>query len=108
MDEILVHESVYVAAPTWLELRVKLQGEEAALAVLELLESGLMATVDISASIARRAFDLKVAATQRLPAINSLIAASASANQFILVHRDQHFLSIPAGLLKQEMLPIEG
>ena len=92
VDEILFYESAYVAAPTWLELRVKLKDEEVAIEVMELLESGLITTVDINAQIARRAFDLKSAATQRLPAMDSLIAASAAANRWILVHRDRHFL----------------
>ena len=84
-----------------------MKDEQVAIEVMELLESGLITTVDINAQIAGRAFDLKSAATQRLPAMDSLIAASAAANQWILVHRDRHFLSIPSDLLKQEMLPLE-
>jgi predicted nucleic acid-binding protein len=107
VDRIIMTESVFAAAPTWLELRVRLKEEDAAVEVLELLESGIIATVDVSATIARTAFELKSAATQRLPAMDSLIASCAAANHWILVHRDRHFLSIPGELLMQEMLPLE-
>jgi hypothetical protein len=37
--------------------------------------------------------------------MDTLIAATASSRAATLVHRDPHFTSIPASMLKQEMLP---
>lgn len=52
-----------------------------------------------------KAIELRRAATTRLPTIDSVIAASASRHEAVLVHRDPHFTSVPDHMLKQEMLP---
>jgi len=52
-----------------------------------------------------KAIELRRAAINRLPTIDSLIAATAAAHNAVLVHRDPHFSSIPGHLLKQEILP---
>ena len=54
-----------------------------------------------------RAVNLREAASARLPAIDSMIAATAALQGAVLVHRDAHFLSIPDHLLTQEMLAAE-
>lgn len=55
-----------------------------------------------------QAIHLRRAATDRLPTIDSLIAATAARENAVLVHRDPHFTSIPTKLLKQEVLASHG
>jgi len=54
--------------------------------------------------VTRRAIALREAARTRLPTIDSLIAATAALHDAVLVHRDPHFLEIPAALMRQEHL----
>jgi predicted nucleic acid-binding protein len=61
--------------------------------------------VVVTDQICQRALELRLASAKRLPAVDSLIAATASVHGAILVHRDPHFLDIPKELLSQEMLP---
>jgi predicted nucleic acid-binding protein len=61
--------------------------------------------VSIDLPLCLKAVELRRAATARLPTIDSLIAAAAVENDAVLVHRDPHFESIPAYLLRQELLP---
>lgn len=63
--------------------------------------------VPVDVAIALQGVALRQAATARIPAIDSLIAATAGNHDAILVHRDGHFLSIPETLLKQEKLVTE-
>ncbi len=60
--------------------------------------------VAIDEAIAELAFELYRATPERLPTIDSLIAAAASSHGAVLVHRDAHFKTIPASLLLQEYL----
>lgn len=55
-------------------------------------------------TVARRAVEMKRVARDRLPTVDSLIAATAAVHDAVLVHRDAHFARIPAKWLKQEML----
>ena len=57
--------------------------------------------VAISESTARLAADTARQATARLPLTDCLIAAAARERQACLVHRDSHYLSIPAAVLTQ-------
>jgi predicted nucleic acid-binding protein len=61
--------------------------------------------VSVDLPLCLKAVELRRAATARLPAIDSLIAAAAVEYDAVLVHRDPHFTSIPSHLLKQELLP---
>jgi predicted nucleic acid-binding protein len=63
------------------------------------------AFIPITESIALRAIQLRAASSGRLPAIDSLIAATASLEGATLVHRDPHFTNVPADLLEQLALP---
>ena len=60
--------------------------------------------VAIDEAIAELAFELYRATIERLPTLDSLIAAAASSNGAVLVHRDKLFNAIPASLLLQEYL----
>lgn len=59
----------------------------------------------VSYDVVRRSLELRLAATTRLPQIDALIAGTALVHDAVLIHRDAHFLSIPANLLQQEILP---
>jgi predicted nucleic acid-binding protein len=60
--------------------------------------------IPIDLAVCMRAIELRRSATDRLPTIDSLIAATAAASDAVLVHRDPHFKSVPSQLLKQEAL----
>lgn len=60
--------------------------------------------IDITVGIAERSFELSVLASARVPLVDALIAACAAQEQATLLHRDQHFLSIPHEQLSQEQL----
>jgi predicted nucleic acid-binding protein len=55
-------------------------------------------------AVVRQSLALRSAATARLPQVDTLIVATAALHRAILVHRDPHFLAIPASLLWQELL----
>jgi predicted nucleic acid-binding protein len=61
----------------------------------------------VSEAIALRAIVLREAASARVPAIDSLIAATAAHHGAILVHRDPHFLAVAEGEVKQQFLAVE-
>jgi predicted nucleic acid-binding protein len=60
--------------------------------------------IPIDLEVCQLAIKLRGCATDRLPTIDSLIAATAAAHNAVLVHRDPHFRAIPAEMLKQEFL----
>lgn len=53
---------------------------------------------------AEEAIRLRAATSQRLPAIDALIAATAAAHRLTLVHRDPHMAGIPAAHVRQLQL----
>ncbi len=55
----------------------------------------------IDTAVAVRAFELSSLSQARLPLFDALIAACASLNNAILVHKDSHFSSIPTDLLQR-------
>ena len=59
----------------------------------------------VDEAVAHQAVRLRAATPQRLPTIDSLIAATAAIHQLTLVHRDPHMAAIPAGSLRQMRLP---
>ena len=105
IDSILLQDEGYVAAVTWLELRVKLMGEPDAENSVRMYEDAVAGTIQITREIAAKAFELREGASTRLPSLDALIAGSAATRGYQLVHKDSHFLTIPATLLKQLMLP---
>ena len=60
--------------------------------------------VAVDEEVALRAVALRQAAPARLPAIDTLIAATAAHHGATLVHRDAHFLSLPDEQVKQHHL----
>ena len=55
-------------------------------------------------AVANRAIDIRQAAIGRIPAMDSLIAATAAHHNAVLVHRDPHFQTIPDDQLRQLVL----
>lgn len=86
--------------------RLRAEGaEEAFEADWDRLSNLVSAVLPVSLTVVRRSIALRRAATERLPLIDALIAATAAESGAILVHRDPHFASIPKSLLSQELLP---
>jgi predicted nucleic acid-binding protein len=94
----------WVAAVSWLELRIKLEHVVNGHETVILYES-LAGTVDVTREIAEAAYEIRRATRPRVPMIDSLIAGAARVHGMRLLHRDAHFAAIPAKLLKQKMLP---
>lgn len=65
----------------------------------------LSEVVAVDEAVRSEAIRLRTSAAAHVAAMDVLIAATASLNNAKLVHRDPHFASIPASLLKQEALP---
>jgi predicted nucleic acid-binding protein len=74
-----------------------MEARSAALSYARLAER----VMPIDTASAIRAFELGVASRARIPLVDALIAACASIGNATLVHRDDHFLAIPAELLQQ-------
>ena len=67
---------------------------------------GIMSDIrPVTSPVVLESIQLRRAASARLPTIDALIAATAAVHGAVLVHRDPHFAAIPAGRLKQEVLP---
>ena len=66
------------------------QALETALTYLQLFEAVI--PVDVPVSI--RAFELATTTAERVPLIDTLIAATAQIAEATLVHRDHHFVSL--------------
>jgi predicted nucleic acid-binding protein len=60
--------------------------------------------VSIDEEISMKAFSLAEQTTKRIPLVDSLIAAVACLKKATLLHRDQHFESIPKSLLNTDFL----
>lgn len=63
--------------------------------------SNLLTIFSLDIQIVGRAVEIRRACSDRLPTVDSLIAATASFHNTVLVHRDPHFESIPRKLLRQ-------
>jgi len=66
--------------------------------------SNLLRTYSLDVQIVGRAVEIRHACCERLPTVDSLIAATASFHNMVLIHRDSHFESIPRKLVRQVSL----
>lgn len=73
--------------------------------IVENYRSLLDQIVPVDENVAFRATTLRQGTWPRLPGVDAIIAATASVQGAVLVHRDAHFLSISDDLLNQELLP---
>ncbi len=89
------------------DLRLHQLGIDAATRATELnrYRALLIEVVNVDEVIRSEGVRLRISATARASAMDTLIAATASVRGATLVHRDPHFTAIPASMLKQEMLP---
>ncbi len=87
-------------------IRLKTLGQEERWPVVWATYQPLFAQIIATdVEIAQAAIQLRSATSQRLPTIDSLIAATATVYDLTLVHRDPHLAAIPSALLNQIMLP---
>lgn len=110
-DEVarLIEEGhAWVAAVSWLELRIRLQDLPGGAEVLTIYQEEMAGSVDITSQVAAAAFEVRQETNARLPMVAALIAGAARARGFELVHRDQHLAAIPATCLRQRLLPAIG
>lgn len=111
VQELLENETVVagtsILALFEFELRLSQLGMDASRRATELnrYRALLNEVVDVNEAVRVEAIHLRVEAMARVSSIDVLIAATASLHKATLIHRDPHFASIPAHLLKQEALP---
>ncbi len=90
------------------ELRLHQLGLEAATRAAEVgrYRALLDEVADVDEAVRSEGVRLRINATPRGPAMDALIAGTASLRNATLVHRDPHFAAFPPHLLKQEVLPV--
>lgn len=89
------------------EIRLHQLGIDAPTRTLELdrYRALLSEIVNVDEAVRSESVRLRINATARASAMDTLIAATASLRGAVLVHRDPHFAVVPPSMLKQEMLP---
>jgi predicted nucleic acid-binding protein len=75
--------------------------EQESLHVLDQYLLVLEEVVPVDGMVARGAFEIICKSSERLPLIDSLIAAAARSSDAILIHRDRHMRAIPASMVTQ-------
>jgi predicted nucleic acid-binding protein len=92
--------SVLSAAEFWGRLRS--EGHEASFENEWKLQQTLFDRIlEVDWAVTERAIAIRRATPTRLPMVDTLIAATASLHNAVLVHRDPHFRAIPSSLLHQ-------
>lgn len=81
--------------------RLRSLGDEASFEASWKEISEIVSIEPLTNAAATRAREIRQACADRVPAVDALIAATASIRDVTLVHRDPHFGSIPARYLKQ-------
>ena len=105
-DEDASSIGVSVVSLTELQSRLKALGHDEQFEPLyEFYRPLFDRIMPVDENVALRAIALKREATSRLPGFDALIAATASLQDAVLIHRDAHFQSVPTDRLKQKMLP---
>ena len=100
-------EQVGISALSLVELygRLRAFGQEVEFEqILKDYRDLLAQIVPVDEAVGLQAVALRQSATARLPAIDSMIAATAALEGAVLVHRDPHFLSIADEMLRQKVL----
>jgi len=105
---MLAEQDVWLATPTWLELRVKLTHLPNADDIVEEYRQMAAGTVDVTIPVLKAAFALRIATRGRLPVVDSMIAGAAQVRGFHLVHRNAHMARIPQHLVPQTILPAKA
>ena len=100
---------IAICALTLPELRTALEravsDTEEVERVFRLYTDELSVTVPATRSVAESAIALRKVATERLPLVDSIIAACAREESAVLVHRDPHLTTIPQDAVRQLVLP---
>lgn len=111
VQRILADGHALLATPSLLEFRVRLRAHgvpEIAEADLQRYRRLIDAVLIIDDEVAQRAWDVRKAASARVPAADALIAGCAAHADATLVHRDAHFAAIPERTMAQRQLPREA
>lgn len=72
--------------------------------IIEAYQPLFAEVIPVDEAVARQAVAIRKASAARVPAMDVMIAAAASLNAAILIHRDKHFQSIPTTIVRQFML----
>ena len=98
-----------ISAITVAELRIRLGKELAedseAEAAVDRYLNELTVCLPVDRAVAECAWQLRMAASRRLPLVDAIIAATARSVGATLVHRDPHLRAIPDDLLERIELP---
>lgn len=101
------HISICVITILELFAMLKLRGQAEQFETVLAQYRQLLDTVrTVDETVVQQAVELRRQIEQRLPNADALIAATAILEGAILVHRDNHFRTIPETLLKQMPLPV--
>lgn len=111
VESVLADPDHYVgiSALTLVELHARLRAIDRMEEFTDMVESyrPLFAEIlPMDQHVALRANTLRDVARKRIPAIDSMIAATAAVHDAVLVHRDPHFQSIPETQVRQLVLVI--
>lgn len=102
-------DAIAVSALTLIELKGRLRDLIPDSAEVERLfhayTNTLTRTLPVTPEIALVAIKIREQNRPRVPLVDSVIAATAKANNVILVHRDPHLAAIPTSVLQQIVLP---
>ena len=106
-EDPMVEAGTSIVALFEFDLRLHQLGIDAATreSVVNRYRELLVEVLNVDELIRKEGVHLKISATARTSAMDTLIAATASVCGATLVHRDLHFTAIPAHMLKQEVLP---
>ena len=100
---------IAICALTLPELRTALErivpDPEEVESAFRLYTDELTVTVPVTRSVAESAMGLRKVATERLPLVDSIIAACAREESAVLVHRDPHLATLPQDAVRQLVLP---
>lgn len=87
-------------------IRLKALGQEERWSLIwETYQALFTEIIAVDSRVAQAAIQLRSTTPQRLPTIDSLIAATAMVHGLTLVHRDPHLAAIPQTMVNQIMLP---
>jgi predicted nucleic acid-binding protein len=107
LDALWAEESnrLAISAVTVAELKGRLNHEIAddaeALSAADAYLNELTTCLPVDRATAEVAWQLRQAASDRLPLVDALVAATACVSGAILVHKDPHMSQIPSALVQQ-------
>ena len=109
LDKIKVASEVLLSAISIAEFgRLCMSDGKAIEIAYEALESVMQlvtAVIPVDKTTSITVLEITAKATNRVPMVDAIIAATAIQHGAVLLHRDAHFRSVPQAMLHQEELP---